>query len=429
MEIRPFRGWRYCGGLEGDVGDLIAPPYDVLSQQDKDELLARSDKNIVAVDLPHVPPKELGPEEAYQKAASLLGEWKASGVLRQDTTPALYAYEQTFQWAGKTYSRRAMICGLRGSELGKDVIPHEYTHPGPKADRLRLTEHTRTQLSPIFAFFNDPQGMAGDLLWSAVDQRPALQGKLRDVTEKLWPVTNEGVINEITAALRDVPAYIADGHHRYTTALNYIAGLRDSGQIDDNHEANFVMFCLAVRNDPGLLILPTHRIIRGLRDEFSVGALIERLKEFTWQRCSVDDADLRDADAFLHRYGPGSMAFLAADPAEIWIGKLTDPKAMETLAPDQSPIWRELDVAVVHKLIIDQALEPWRTDEMFVDYTADGRVVLAACSSGRAQLGICLQGTPLELVEAIASAGASMPQKSTYFYPKIATGMVLKPLE
>lgn len=429
MEIRPFRGWRYCGENDGDVSNLVAPPYDVLDQQDKDELLAHSEQNIVAVDLPHVPPKELGPDEAYLRAGEVLESWKGSGVLCQDDKPALYAYEQTYAWGGKTFSRRAMICGLRAFEFGRDVVPHEQTFAGPKADRLRLTEVTRTQLSPIFGFYNDPQATVRNLLWTAAEGRPTIQGTLRDVTEKLWVVDDEGTVQEIASALRDVPAFIADGHHRCTTAMNYSAALRESGRIDENHEANYIMFCLVARDDPGLLVLPTHRIVGGLAEGFSISGLIERLPCFSWQRCSVDGVDLRNADAFLHKYGRGAMAFLGSDPAEIWIGKLSDPLAMEKAAPEELPIWRELDVAVLHKMVLDQAIEPWRSESVFVDYTPDGRAVMAACSSGRAQLGICIQGTPLEAVERIAMAGAAMPHKSTYFYPKLATGMVLKPLE
>ncbi|MHC4294196.1 MAG: DUF1015 domain-containing protein [Planctomycetota bacterium] len=429
MDIRPFRGWRYSAGKERDVTNLIAPPYDVLGRQEVDELLARSERNIVTVDVPHFPPKEVGPPEAYQRAAEILNDWKSSGVIGQEESPALYAYEQTYSWAGKSYTRRAMLCGVRATELGEDVIPHEHTFAGPKADRLKLTETTRMQLSPILAFFRDPQSTVSNLLWAAAEGPAALEGRLRDVTEKLWVVQNEGVIAEITSALRDIKVFIADGHHRYTTAMNYANALRNSGQIDNDHEANFVMFALVGRDDPGLLVLPTHRIVRGLKDSFSIPALIDRLPEFTWSRYSVEDADLSDADAFLHKYGAGAMAFLGADPAEIWIGKLDDPKAMEAVAGDQSEAWRKLDVAILHKLVIDRALDPWRTDDMHIDYTPDGRAVLASCLSGRTRLGICLQGTPVEAVETIALARAVMPHKSTYFYPKVATGMVLKPLD
>jgi len=429
MEIRPFRGWRYCVGREGDVSDLIAPPYDVLGQQDKEELLSRSDRNIVGVDLPHVPPGEVGPDEAYSRAAGLLNDWKSSGVLRREEAPAFYAYEQTYRWAGKSYSRRGLICGVRATQPGADVIPHEHTFGGPKADRLKLTQHTRMQLSPIFGFFKDPQSTVANLLWTAAEGRPALQGRLGEVDEKLWVVTQRGAIDEITSALRDVPVFIADGHHRYATALDYAAGLRSSGAVDGEHEANFVMFCLVSRDDPGLLVLPTHRIVGGLKEDFTVEALVRRLESFDWRRCSVDDANLRDAGAFLGRYGPGAMAFMGADPAEIWIGRLADPAAMAAAAPEESADWRKLDVAVLHKLVIDDAIGPWRTDSLFIDYSPDGLAVLAACSSGRAQLGVCMQGTPLESVESIARAGGALPHKSTYFYPKVATGMVLKPLE
>ena len=157
--------------------------------------------------------------------------------------------------------------------------------------------------------------------------------------------------------------------------------------------------------------------------------LVEKAREFSWQRCGVADANLADAGEFLGRYGKGAMALMGADPREIWIAKLKEPEAMVAAAPDQTDAWRDLDVAVLHKLIIDTALNPWRTGQLHVDYTPDGQSVLAACRRGRAQLGICLQATPLKAVEQIALSGASMPHKSTYFYPKLATGMVLKPLE
>jgi len=428
MEIRAFRGWRYCVEAGGDISAVLAPPFDTLSDQDKRELLARSERNIVAVDLPHVPPIEAGPEEAYRQAAQRLNQWKSSGVLCQEQRPALYAYQQSFRWGGRSRTRRAMLCGVRITPLGQAVIPHERIFAGPTADRLKLTQHTKTQLSPIFGFFHDLGGQAMDLLFAAAGQ-PVARGQLRDVPGTLWAVTEQGVINEIASLLRDVPVFIADGHHRYTTALSYRDGLRQAGRLDDAHEANFALFALVARDDPGLVVLPTHRIVRGLRDSFTVERLIARCPQFTWQRCSVEDADLTNSEAFLRRYGRGAMAFIDRNPAEVWIVRLTDPAAMAKAAPDQQEIWRQLDVAVLHKIIIDAALEPWRTKDLFIEYTPEGPAVLAACNSGRAQLGICLQATPLEAVEAIARAGASMPNKSTYFYPKPATGMVLKGLE
>jgi len=425
MDIRPFRGWRFSAR---DVSNYLAPPYDVLTAGDKAELLARCNDNIVGVDLPHVPPSEAGPDSAYAMAAGGIETWQADGTITQDDKPAVYVYEQTYTWAGRKYTRRAMLCGVRATELGKDVIPHEHTFAGPKADRLKLTQHTRMQLSPIFAFYNDSGHAVADILAAGVSGQPQAYGQLADVEQKLWVIDETDVIDQFAFALRDVPAFIADGHHRYTTAMNYRDALVEAGQAHRDHPANFVLFALVARADPGLLVLPTHRIVRGLAAHFDVSALVEQAEDFDWKRCSVEDAHLSDADAFLKRYGPGAMAIMGARPAEIWIAKLSRPEAMVAAAPDQLDVWRRLDVAVLHKLIIDKALAPWRTDDLSIEYTPDGRKLLAACHAGSAELGICLQSTPVDAVERIALAGATMPHKSTYFYPKLATGMVLKPV-
>lgn len=429
MEIRAFRGWHYCGP---GVSTQIAPPYDILDQNDKDTLLAADATNIVAVDLPHVPPKELGPAAEYQAAATLLSQWQEQGVLCQDEEPALYAYEQSYTWAGKTYARRAMLCGLRATPLGQDVIPHEHTFAGPKADRLKLTTVTKVQLSPIFGFYKDPfggEGLTGKL-WAHAPAEPTLQGELNGVTEKLWVVTDPGVIAEITEALLPVKAYIADGHHRYSTTMNYGAALRDAGLLGANaaaHEANFVLFALVAGDDAGLLVLPTHRLIHNLSAEFSLDALREALPAFTWSKAPTLDVDLGDADSYLAPLGVHAMAFVVGE--EMWIGTLTDPAAMQAVAPDECDDWRELDVAILQELVIDRALAAWKTDATEVTYTADGNAARDEARRGEVSLSVIMQGTPLAAVESVANAGASMPHKSTYFYPKIATGMILKPLE
>lgn len=428
MEIRPFRGWRFHSENNGDVSDYLAPPYDVLTAADKQELLDRCNDNIVGVDLPHVPPKEVGPDSAYHMAAGGIEQWKANGTIRQEDNAAIYVYDQTYTWAGRTHTRRAILCGVRATELGKDVIPHEHTFSGPKADRLKLTEQTRMQLSPIFGFYNDSGRVVGEMLAEAVSGPPQAHGQLRDVEERLWVIDDPNVISEVAFALQDQPAFIADGHHRYTTAMNYRDALVAAGQADAEHPANFVLFALVAREDPGLIVLPTHRMVHGVARGFDIGELVASATDFEWRRCSVEDADLTDADAFLHRYGSGAMGLMGADPAEIWIAKLNRPEAMVEVAPDELDVWRRLDVAVLHKLLIEKALAPWRTNETSVEYTPDGRKVLAACQSGSVDLGICLQSTPVDAVERIALAGATMPHKSTYFYPKLATGMVLKPL-
>lgn len=419
MEIKPFQGWRYSTA-GGDVSRLIAPPYDVLSQADKDTLLAGDEHNIVAVDLPHVPPNEVGPDKVYQAAADRLDEWKSSHLLRQDDKPAIYAYQQTYSWAGKTHTRNMVICRVRATELGGDIIPHEKTFAGPKADRLKLTEYTRMQLSPIFGFYNDPGGTVAAMLQSATDSQPDASGSLNGVTERLRVVSDENIIDSIVRTLRDEPVFIADGHHRYTTAINY----RDSlGEIAPGHPANYVMFVLAAMDDPGLIVLPTHRIIRRLKD-FSLEKFIAAtgdVMDYEPIRPAADDAV--DADTLLKPFGPHAMMLAGRDGA--YIGRIKDVSVMKQLAPDQTDAWRELDVAILHRLLIDNCLVDWWTEETFIDYRADGRAALADAGSDKADLVVLLQGTPIQAVREIALAGAVMPHKSTYFYPKVATGMVL----
>ncbi|MCK4624756.1 MAG: DUF1015 domain-containing protein [Phycisphaerae bacterium] len=419
MDIRSFQGWRYSVA-DGDISRLISPPYDVLSQVDKDAMLAADARNIVTVDLPHVPPVGVGPDEAYRAAAGRLDEWKSAGLLRQDGKPAIYAYQQTYEWAGKTHTRNMMIARVRATEFGKDVMPHEETFAGPKADRLKLTQHTQTQLSPIFGFYNDPGGAVSTMIQSAIGGEADAVGSLNDVTEKLWVIDDEKVVDSIASSLRGEPVFIADGHHRYTTALNY----RDSlGEIAPDHPANFVMFVLAAMDDPGLIVLPTHRIIRGL-DGFDLEKFVAGTGDVMgYEPVSLEASDVIDADAFLRPFGRHAMAMVGHNSA--YVGRLKDISVMKTLSPDEIDAWRDLDVAILHRLVIEKCLADFRTDDTSIDYTPDGSAALAAVESGQADLTVLLQGTPIEAVRQIALAGAVMPHKSTYFYPKVATGMVL----
>jgi uncharacterized protein (DUF1015 family) len=427
MEIRAFKGWRFTPEGSDDISDFIAPPYDVLTAVDKQALLDKCDQNIVGVDLPYVPPKRVGPEEVYAAAAAKIKEWQGSGLLSQDADPCLYVYEQTYSWAGKSYTRRAMLCGVRATELGVDVIPHEHTFAGPKADRLKLTKHTNLQLSPIFGFYNDPAQQITKILDTAAAGEPVSTGALDSVDQKLWVIRDPEAIASIIDLLDAEPAYIADGHHRYSTAAKYARALRESGQIDENHEANFVMFALVAGDDPGLLVLPTHRMVTRLTDEFSLDVLRDVLGMFEWTKYEGPTPDLSDADAFLAPYGDGAMGLIGPGGKDIWIIRLEDRSAMEA-ASDECAAWRDLDVAILHTLVLEGAT-PWcKGDKLTVEYTPDGNNALAQCVAGKASLAIIMQGTPLQAVVDIADAGSSMPHKSTYFYPKLATGMVIKPL-
>ena len=424
MEIRAFRGLRFSAS---DVSPHIAPPYDVLNAEQKQALLDGCERNIVGIDLPHVPPKEAGPDAVYAAAAAALLAWQADGMITQEDAPALYVYDQTYTWAGKTYTRRALLAGVRATPLGadQDIIPHEHTFAGPKADRLKLTQASRVQLSPIFGFFSD-SGRVADLLAAQTDRDPDGVGSLEGVEQKLWVIADADAIAGLTEALAAVPAFIADGHHRYTTAMNYRDELLAAGKIDAAHEANFVLFALVAGDDPGLLVLPTHRLVSGLSEAFSLEALQAAATEFEWKSVEMP-ADLSDADAFLKSFGPTAMGFVVG--SQLAVARLTDASAMTAAAGQHSQPWRELDVAILQTLIMDGHLAAWKTDATEVNYTPDGNIARDAAASGQAQLAALLQSTPVKAVQDVALAGDVMPHKSTYFYPKLATGIVLKPLQ
>lgn len=422
--IRPFRGWHY----QGDVSKLVAPPYDVLTEADKQALLAKSADNIVSVDLPHTPPKQLGPDEAYQAAAEKLRRLQAEGVLIQDDTPAVYAYEQRYSLAGEVHARRVMLCGVRATPFYESIWPHEQTFAGPRADRMRLTEVTQVQMSPIFGFYDDVAGVSQSL-WSAVRGEPLARGELNGVSEQLWAVADHDVLATVCAGMVDRKIYIADGHHRYTTAMEYANRLIEAGQIDAQHEAAFVLFALAPIRGGGLVALPTHRLLSDIPAGLAPDAVIAATAPaMDWKREPIRDELFDDSDKFLQPFGRGAMAMLDRSLESVWIGRLVQPEAMRTLEPEKPDCWRGLDVAVLHRLVIDEAIAPQCDGEPAVAYTPHGREVRQALSDGACELAVMLQGTPVEAVQAVSEARANMPHKSTYFYPKLTTGMVLKPL-
>ncbi len=274
-EIRPFAALHYNLDTFGrDLSSVIAPPYDVLSQQQLDRFQAASPSNIVHVDLPHFPPGSAGPDAAYQAADRTLKGWTRSRVLVQDPSPRFYAYRQDFLHGGKRYSRLCLFAVLRISEFGTgQVFPHEQTFGGPIADRLKLMQATSCQLSPIFGLVQAPLHQM--VAKAMADAAAGWQGDLDGVHHEVTPVSDLKAIADLSAALAPLPVYIADGHHRYKTAMAYrdwLAGQK--GSLPADHPANFVMLGLMAMQDPGNLVLPTHRIVEGLTP-----ARLTRLRE------------------------------------------------------------------------------------------------------------------------------------------------------
>lgn len=445
-EVFAFNAVQFHGG-GGDLSALVAPPYDVLDAEGKAALVAKNADNIVAIDLPHVPAKELGPPKAYQDAAARYRGALESGVLARRATPAMFAYRQSFEFAGKKYKRCGMACGLEtrpfGAREGGGVLPHEQTFGGPKEDRMALMRATACQTSPIFGLHADEQGLATELVHRVMGERsPDATADLGDgVAHEVWAIDDDATIKAYRDALAGEDVFIADGHHRYTTALNYLRALEEQGEVAADHPARRTMFVLVGMSDPGLAIGPTHRVLGGMSG-YSVDAFLDAAggyfnseavdndpRKFDQQIASLAEREKRNVF--------GVYDFATGLCYAIWPAS---PDPLEDEFPDKPLAWRTLDVAIVQHLIVEQICQPelnggeavkWAFPHSIDEMLAIGRgqeTGSAIQGGGKAQLGLVVRPTPLEAVREISRAGELMPQKSTFFYPKLATGLFLNPL-
>lgn len=426
--IEPFTAIRYT---EREVSNLIAPPYDILDESDKAGLLRKDDHNIVAIDLPHMPPKTAGPDEAYQRAAGEMTSWLDIRSLARDELPAFYVYHQTYKLGSRTLVRKKFFARLRLEEFGKgQIFPHEQTFGGPKEDRLKLTVATRCNLSPIFGLYPDPANEIAAVFDAAVaGQAPDQSGMLDGVQNQLWVVTNPAVLKEVKQKLAEKPVFIADGHHRYGTALMYRQmQVDETGEPTLNDPINFVLAVLGGMEDPGATIAPYFRTIVNV-PRLTADALRPALAEqFNWT-AARRPKDSEQLASLLSSAGAGAMAlyFGAADVCVTIAPR--DQDLLAKLEPSRKPAWRKLPYTVLHRFIVDEVITPRFCDgaapTVHYHKTLTDAVNDAAVTSGIACL---MPATTMQELRDICTAGELMPQKSTYFFPKLATGMVINPL-
>lgn len=443
-QVYPFRPLQYARGA-GDVSAFIAPPYDVLDAEGKARLVARDGRNIVGADLPHVPAKQLGPPEAYARAAALVGGWVSEGTLSRSERPALFAYRQTFDWNGKRTDRCGMICTLDvrpfGKRPGGGILPHEQTFSGPKEDRLALMKATRCQLSPIFGLHADDAGRASGLVRRVMASRKAdMFAKSDDgVAHEVWRIEDEGTIAEYRRALDGEDVFIADGHHRYNTALNYLTWLESQGAVPADHPARKCMFVMVGMSDPGLVIGPTHRVLGGMKD-YTFDAFIGAAgKHLRFEPIAGDLAALERAVHDVKGMGENRVGLYDMATKRSMLAVPATPDPLAATFADKPRAWRTLDVALIQHLIVEQICQPklnggqpvtWAFPHTIAEVLeiAKGKETGSGGGAGFAQLAVIVRPTPLEAVKEICLAGELMPQKSTFFLPKLATGITLNPL-
>ena len=431
-DIRAFRGWRYDLGHVGELGDVVAPPYDVISSAQRDLLYKRHACNCIRLILNR---EEPGDDEQgrYERAAGFLRAWKQEGVIAEEGEPCLYVYHQQFTVDGREYHRRGVMARVRLERFGEgSIYPHEETLPGPKADRLRLMRATGFNLSPIFGLYPDDDDAVGSLLDEAVSGKtPLAATDDLGVVHRLWPVSGQATVSAAKGLLGPKPVYIADGHHRYETAVAYRDELQAAGKLKrDDAAANFVLMMLVGMRDPGLVILPTHRLVRGLAEldapwladllaeNFAletIGRGAEACRE-TWERIEMEGA--QDALGF------GTTA------DGVWqLARLKDPAVMNELVPDHGPAWRGLGVSILHELAVKHRLVPGLGGlEPEFRYVHQLDEVNEAVSGRTCQLACLVPPATIDHIREIAGASERMPPKSTYFYPKLLSGLVFNPL-
>lgn len=444
--VYPFRAAYFAAATTDRLSHLIAPPYDVLDQAAKEQLLAKDSLNIVGIDLPHLPAKELGPPEAYGNAADTYRSWLLNGTLTRCEKPTMFVYRQTYEFGGITYGRSGMACTLEvlpfGPRTGGGVLPHEQTFSGPKADRLALMQSTAAQLSPIFALHEDADGTATALLQTVSGSRDAdHRADMGDgVLHEVWLVDDEPTLKAYAKALSGEDAFIADGHHRYNTALNYLAALEREGEVPADHPARRCMMVLVSMSDPGLVIGPTHRVLGGMADYSLEAFLAAADGQLETQE---HDGGVETLEAAMAKRAGGHRNVLGLYDFQSQRSFVVVPTAEDPLAAtcgDHHPDWRGLDVAVVQHLVVEGICQPrlnggepvrWAFPHTIEDVVAMASSEEKDSGGGGAftpQLAMIVRPTPLEAVRAVSRAGELMPQKSTFFTPKMATGLFLNPL-
>lgn len=426
--IRPFSAVRYATRAgHTDLSARLAPPYDILDLDGKQALLGRDPCNFVEIDLPHVPPKAAGPAEAYEGAARTLARWMADGTMVRDERPAIYVYHQLYRQGGADYVRRMFFARLRLEPFGQgSVFPHERTFGGPKEDRLALTKATKANLSPIFGLYQDVRNEVSGRLEGALPGEPLATGRLDEVENRLWAVTDAAVIEAVAELMRSKPIYIADGHHRYGTGLLYrdwLAGQR--GPLPEEHAANYVLCVFCAMEDPGLLILPTHRVLAGVG---LPAGLLKGDAQLEVHALKTTNAD--EAIRALAEYGPQAVGWYDSTAGSIAAVRPRSRDILDTLEPEHSPAWRRLGLALLHAYVLERVVRPkvCNGQEPAIQYIKSAPEAVRAAQSTKGT-AFLLQPTTMEEMRAVCGAGDLMPQKSTYFYPKLASGLVINPLE
>jgi uncharacterized protein (DUF1015 family) len=432
-DIHPFRGVHYNQELVKDLAGVICPTYDIISPQLQQELYHRSEYNFVRLEHNRELAQDTATDNKYTRSVAILEQWLEQGVLVVDGVPAIYLHDHYFNHQGKEYKRRSIIVCVRLEEWDKMVVrPHEGTLAEHTSDRLSLLWVCQANTSPILALFEDKAGQVSSLLTKREKKPPMLSSSDIDgERHNVWAITEPEVINQINAGLAGQPLYIADGHHRYESALTYQRERRacsPSASADESYD--FVMMELVAFSDPGLIILPAHRLVRDLSR-----AALNELKSELESFFVIDELPLDKTDAWQqidHLLKAGetnevNLVLLGLVEGRLLRLKLRDVTAADQMMPYfHSELYKKLEVDIVDNLILGKlAGLSGGSEELTLGYSHDGEDTIKRVLNQEYQLAFLLSPVKVEVVKAIADAGDRMSRKATYFYPKVPAGLVL----
>jgi uncharacterized protein (DUF1015 family) len=431
-DIRAFRAFRYDLGRVGSLGDVIAPPYDVIDPALQDSLYARSPHNVIRLILNKEFPTDNERDNRYTRAANCLRDWQRDGVLVQDSARSLYVYHQEFEVEGRRCVRRGFLARVRLEKLGHGrIYAHEETLAGPKADRLKLFHATNMNLSPVFGLFPDTDNEVQDLLDRAIARSLPLEATDHlGVVSRLWPVSDQHIASQVGSLMGPKPIFIADGHHRYETALRYFEEQQAAGEATgEDPPQGFILMMLVGMSDPGLLIMPTHRLVSGLP-----GLTSDRLASLLAPHFSVEtvgkgDKAARDAWELIEADGTQNVLGFGTTADGGWhLARLRDAAPMAKLAASHSADWQGLAVSVLHVLVLDHLVPAQLGAKPSCRYVHLLREVTEAMAAKACDLAVLVPPATMGHVERIAGNLEKMPPKSTYFYPKLLSGLIFNPL-
>ncbi|MDA1257012.1 MAG: DUF1015 domain-containing protein [Chloroflexi bacterium] len=424
-DVRSFRGIRYNIPAAGDLSMLLCPPFDVISEAERERLYAGSPYNVIRLEWGRDEPGDTPGDDWYSRAATLQAEWLANGVLERDDAPSIYVIEETFSFAGSDYVRRGLISAVRLEEFDRGVVlPHEYTRPGPKIDRLELMRAAKANYSPLMVLYRDPGGAVSGVMSKAMSSDPVASASPAGLPSmRLWRVSDPAAIAIVTIALADTQLYLADGHHRYETAITFRDEVRSTREVRQNDAVNFRLMTLISVEDPGLLLLGYHRQLHSASDDELARFRAYVRREFDLEdRGKIDPSSAADLEQALNAVPQDRVAFgfAGVEPGRLHIGVMRAP----TEASDEL---QESDYTRLHDEVVRSTFAEPR-EETVIAFEHNAAAVLRAVAGGAAQVGFVMRAVPIEPFETIVKRGQRLPSKSTYFHPKLHTGAVIQDL-